>query len=265
MHTLLLNKLNEFRSKYKDGIKLLSQRSHRLTIDKKSLDLVMETQFHDNFELYFNSKGLLKESLHSRRSCNYKINYYYNRHSILYLAVCSITPSNELHSISDFIYDSKGRIEIETVRKYCPRSNLFTLEQHLHSYWNNKEIINIVGHNDDDNEYTVYNTYDLSNRLVETLAICDDEEIIYWYKNEYDRNGEQIKTVYLDNDGNESNSTDYFKFKDGLNSIYFQKSMDSNSMDEFHYITDEKNNWTNRVNIRNGDLKYVCNRKIDYY
>ncbi|MBK6701484.1 MAG: hypothetical protein IPG55_16685 [Saprospiraceae bacterium] len=120
-----------------------------------------------------------------------------------------------------------------------------------------------MGHNDDD-EYIFYNTYDLNQRLIETLAIRDAEDIIAWERNEYDNSNDLIKSIELDQYGEISNITEYYYFRDGPKSVYIRKSNDSNSMQEFHYTLDDKGNWINKVNINNGQPKYVYTREIKY-
>ncbi len=264
MYTLLLDTINDYRSKYKDGMKLLSQKKHKITIEKTSFDLVLEDYFHESYDLHFDSRGLLNESLHYENYATYKINYYYNGQDLLLLAICSNPKNYKLKSISEFSYDNKGRIEIETIRYFSSFSDYISTEQYIHTYTDNKEVIVKLGINEDE-EFIFYNTYDLKQRLIESIVIRDDEEVMYWYKNEYNNSGELIKTIDFDDAGNQIDMNEYYEFRDGLRLVHLRKSKESSSVNEFHYITDEKGNWTNRVNIFDGEPEYVYKRKIEYY
>ncbi|MBK6701485.1 MAG: hypothetical protein IPG55_16690 [Saprospiraceae bacterium] len=124
---------NEYCSKYKKGIRKISQECHLLTIEKHSLDLVMEKKDFDTFELYFESNGRLTGSIHREKYNTYKVNYSYNRKGYLISAICSLTNNCELHSISEFSYDDEDELNMKQFVVFVPirihfrLKNTFTL------------------------------------------------------------------------------------------------------------------------------------------
>ena len=101
--------------------------------------------------------------------------------------------------------------------------------------------------------------------MIESIAIRDAEDIIAWERHEYDDSSDLIKSIDLDQYGEISDITEYYYFRDGLKSVYIRRSNDSNSMQEFYYTIDDKGNWINKINIKNGEPKYVYTRDIKYY
>ena len=263
MH-ILHDSYKKYCSKYKDGMKFLSQKMHKITIETKSFDLVMEAQFNNTYRLYFNLEGLLTESFHNGWDCIYKINYFYNHKSVLISVTCSKLHNYELCSTSEFTYDSKGRIKIETVRHFSFNSNLIWTEQHIHTYNENKEIINILGLYNKDDEFMIYKTYDINHNLIESLTYRNIDEIISWKKNKYNSNGELIRSIILDDKEKLIDVLKYYRFKDGLKSVHLRKSKISNFVSEYHYTIDEKGNWTNKIHIYNGEPRFVTNRTTEY-
>ena len=114
---MFLNEFEKYNSQYEKGIKKISVRSSYPKIVKEPIDLKLEKSF-SNYDLFFNSKGLLLHSVHTEKNKNFKVIYGYNRKGILISAMSLLSEKNELISLSEFEYDEKGRIETETVRSF---------------------------------------------------------------------------------------------------------------------------------------------------
>ena len=72
---MFLDEFEKYNSQYEEGIKKISVRSSYPKIVIEPIDLKLEKSF-GNYDLFFNSKGLLIHSVHTEKNKNLKIRIY---------------------------------------------------------------------------------------------------------------------------------------------------------------------------------------------
>jgi hypothetical protein len=260
---MFLYDFENYNSHYEKGIKKISVRSSYPKIVKETYDLKLEKS-HGNYDLFFNKKGLLLHSVHNETSKNFKIIYGYNRKGILISAMSLLSESNKLISLSEFEYDEKGRIKTETERSFYGTEWGLTTK-YIHSYSAFAEEMLITNDDEEEEDGTFYYTYDDKNRVIEEKAIRGEDDLIDWNKNEYDKDGNLLKTISLDEYGQPDGVYEFLPLKNGLSSGYFYKSNDRNYIREYSFTFNEKGHWINRVMMNDGEAKYYNDRTIEYY
>lgn len=260
---MLLIEIEIFISQYEKGAKKISLRSTRPTIIKENFHLKLEPA-HGNYDLFFNKNGVLLHSVHTERNKSYKIIYGYNKEGAIHTAMQLISEKNELVEISEFIYDENGRIETELCRAF---SSSFgeTLKERIHSYSENTEEIFMTSDDKDEDEHTLYLTFDKNKRKIEEKAVRNNEELVWWNKSEYNEKGELIKEISLNEKGEQDGLYEFFPNPNGIESGYRYSSRDSNYLREYAFEFNEKNIWISQVMINDGEPKYCYNRVIEYY
>lgn len=261
---MFLDQFEKYNSQYENGIKKISFRSSYPRIAKKPIDLTIEKS-HGNYDLFFNRKGLLLHSIHTEKPKNYKVIYGYNHKGILIAAMSLLSEKNELISISEFAYDDKGRIETETVRSFYYSLGYDVTEERIHTYTDNKEEILMTSDDEEEDEHTLYLTYDSKQRVIEEKAIRNEDELVYWNKNEYDKDDNLIKEISLNEHGQPDGVYEFLPFKNGLTSGYNYKSKDTNYLRECSFTLNEIGHWTNQVMMNDGEPRYFYDRTIEYY
>lgn len=261
---MFLDEFEKYNSQYEKGIKKISVRSSYPKIVKEPIDLKLEKSF-GNYDLFFNSKGLLLHSVHTEKNKNFKVIYGYNRKGILIAAMSLLSEKNELLSTSEFVYDDKGRIESETVRSFYYSLGCDYTTEHIHTYTDNKEEIYMTSDDEEEDEHTLYLTYDSKQRVIEEKAIRNEEELVWWEKSEYNEKGELIREISLDENGEQDGVYEFLPFKTEMSSGYQYKSKDSNYLREYTYEFNDKKAWTNQVVLNDGVPMYFYDRVIEYY
>ena len=260
---MFLDDFEKYNSQYEKGIKKIAFRSTRPKILKEPIDITME-QSHGNYDLFFNRKGLLLHSVHTEKNKNYKVIYGYNRKGILLSAMSLLSEMNELISLSEFEYDEKGRIERETVRSFYYRLDRKVISQCIHTYKENIHEM-LMTSDDESEDCTFYYTSDNMGRVIEEKAIRGENELVYWNKNEYDKDDNLIKEISLDEHGQPDGVYEFLPFKNGLTSGYKYKSKDTNYLKEYSFTFNEKGHWVNQVMLNDGEPRYFYERTIEYY
>ena len=261
---MFLGEFEKYLSEYQKGMKKISFRSTRPKIIKENFHLKIE-QSHGNYDLSFNRKGLLLHSVHTEKNQSFKIIYSYNRKGVLIVAMKLLSEKNELLSLSEFVYDDKGRIETETVRSFYYSLGYDVTEEHIHTYTDNKEEIFMTSDDEDEDEHTFYLTYDSKQRVMEEKAIRNKDELVWWNKNEYDKDGNLIREISLGKNGAQDGIYEFLPFKNGLTSGYNYKSKDKNYLREYSYTLNEKGHWINQVMLNDGEPIYFYDRTIEYF
>jgi len=259
---MLLDQFKIYNSEYEKGIKKISVRSSYPKIIKEPIDLKLEKS-HGNYDLFFNRKGLLLHSVHNERD-NYKVIYGYNSKGVLIATMSLLSEKNELLSQSEFMYDDKGRIKTEIDRSFSDMDKEEATNI-IHTYADNKEIIFITGVDGNEDEYTIYLTYDSKHRIIEEKALTNEDELNNWYKNEYDKDDNLIREISLDKNGEPDGVYEFIQFRKGLESGYKFKSIDSNYLREYSYTFNEKGHWISQVMMNDGLPIRFYERTIEYY
>ena len=112
---------------------------------------------------------------------------------------------------------------------------------------------------------TIYNTYDSRKRLIEEKMIRDEDELLYWYKNEYNSKDEMVKQISLSEKGEPDGVYEFMKNENGMNKGYKFTSKDTNYLREYVYTFNEHSHWINQVLMENGEPRYFYDRKIEYF
>ena len=261
---MFLNEFEKYNSQYEKGIKKISFRSSYPKIMKEPIDLKLEKSY-GNYDLFFNSKGLLLHSVHTEKNINYKIIYGYNRKGILIAAMSLLSEKNELISLSEFEYDEKGRIETETVRSfYYSLGSVYTKEQ-IHTYTDNKKEIFMTSNDEEEDEHTFYLTFDSKQRVIEEKIIRNEEELVWWDKSEFDKDGNVIREISLGENGEPNGVYEFLPVKNGKTSGYKYKSKDSSYLREYSFTLNEKGHWINQVMMNDGEPIRYYSRELEYY
>lgn len=261
---MFLNEFKKYNSQYEKGIKKISVRSSYPKIVKNPIDLKMEKSY-GNYDLFFNRKGILLYSVHTEKHNNFKVIYGYNRKGILIAAMSLLSENNELLSTSEFAYDEKGRIETETCRFFYYSSEYDKMEEHIHTYTDNKEKILMTSDDEDEDEHALYLTYNSNQRVIEEKAVRNEEELVWWHKNEFDKDNNLIREISLGVDGEPDGVLEFLPVKNGLASGYNCISKDNNYLREYSYTLNEKGHWINQVVMNDGEPRYFYDRTIVYY
>lgn len=261
---MFLEEFEKYNSQYEKGIKKISFRSSYPKILKEPFDLKLEKSY-GNYDLFFNSKGLLLHSVHTEKRHNFKVIYGYNRKGILIAAMKLLSEKNELISLSEFEYDEKGRIETQTVRSFYHNLGCDYTNQQIHTYTDNMEEIFMTSDDEEEEEGTFYYTYDNKKRVIEEKAIRGEDELIYWNKNEYDKDDNLIKEISLGENGEPDGVYEFLPFKNGMITGYHYKSKDTNYLREYSFTLNEKGHWINQVMMNDGEPRYFYDRTIEYY
>ncbi len=260
---MFLDEFEKYNSQYEKGIKKISLRSAYPKVERKTLHLKMEPSF-DNYDLFFNRKGLLLHSVHIEKNKNYKVIYGYNHKGILLSAMSLLSEKNELISLSEFEYDEKGRIERETVRSFYYSLDPIVISECIHTYKENIHEI-LMTSDDEEEDCTFYYNSDNMGRVIEEKAIRGENELVYWNKNEYDKDDNLIKEISLDEYGKPNGVYEFLPFKNGLSTGYKYKSKETNYLREYSFTFNEKGHWVNQVMLNDGEPRYFYDRTIEYY
>lgn len=260
---MFLDEFEKYNSQYEKGIKKISVRSSYPKIVKEPIDLKLEKS-HGNYDLFFNSKGLLLHSVHTEKNKNFKIIYGYNRKGILIAAMSLLSEKNELISLSEFEYDEKGRIETETCRSFYYSLDCNVISECIHTYKENIHEM-LMTSDDEEEDCTFYYTCDNKKRVIEEKAIRGENELVYWNKNEYDKNDNLIKEISLGEDGEPDGVYEFLPVNNGLATGYHYKSKDTNYLREYSFTFNDKGHWVNQVMLNDGEPRYFYDRIIEYY
>jgi hypothetical protein len=260
---MFLHDFENYTSQYEQGMKKVFYRSGRPKLNHQKNDLKLEKS-HGNYYLVFNREGLLLHSFHSESNKNYKVIYGYNPKGIITTVMKLLSEVNELISISLFEYDENGRISKETVRSFYYMPDYEVTEEWIYTYHENKDLI-LIKNNEEDDLSRIFIYYDDKKRVIEEKIIRNDDEVLCWFKNEYDEENNLIKEISLGEDGEPDGVYEYFPESNRISKGYEYKSKNTNYLREYSYTFDDKGNWINQVVIDNGVPEYFYERSIEYY
>lgn len=261
---MLLDEYEEYTSQYQKGIKKISFRSTRPKILKNVNPPITIEKTFGNYDLVFNRYGILMHSIHDEELNKYKVIYGYNNMGVLISAMKLLSEKNILLAISDFNYDENNRIFSETKRSFF-RDGSEETNKRLHKYIGNKEEIFMTSDFEEEDEYTYYNTFDNNKRLIEQRVVRNNEELVWWNKNEYDSFGNLKQQISLDDNGNPDGIYEYFPFTNGLETGYKYKSEEKNYIREYTYKFNDKKDWISQVTLNDGEPMYFHERIIEYF
>ncbi len=261
---MFLYEFENYRSEYEKGARRISVRSSRPNRPEQP-GVLQPEPFQDNDDLFFNRKGLLLHSVHKRRNKNYKVIYGYNYNGILISIMSLLSETNTLQSLSEFEYDEKGRLLKEVVRTFYFGSGSDFINENIHAYDGNNETVFMTTNVEDADEYTIYTIYDSKQQVIEEKSICNMDELIDWFRYEYDADGNLIKEISLDENGETEGIVEYIHFDNGLSSGYHYKSEETSYQREYFLKYNERGHWIHKVTKDNGEPKYFFDRTIEYY
>jgi len=251
-------------SHYQEGIKKISFRTTRPKIKVENLQLQIE-HAHGNFDLFFDKEGTL---IQSERFDNYKGKktiYGYNKKKFLITALVLNSPKPEVVYLSEFTYDDKGRIEIESC-KSSDGLELNAITELIHYYTGNTEKIVETKCPEYDFENSITLIYDDQNLPIEEISINDDIKLSYWRRNTYDVNNFLIRQVMLDKCGNTTSIYEYKPAPEkGTYPAFKRISSFSDFIVEYLFTYNERGHWINQVVLLNGDPFTFHDRTIEYY
>jgi hypothetical protein len=261
---MFLDEFKKYNSQYEKGKKKISFRSSRPKIEREPIELKMK-QSHGNYDLYFNRKGLLLHSVHTEKQHNFKVIYGYNRKGNLISAMNLLSEKNELISLSEFEYDEEERIETETVRSFNYSLGCDYTSEYIHTYADNKKNIYMTNDNEEEDEHTLYLTFDSKQRVIEEKVIRNEDELVWWNKKEYNNDNNLIKEISLGGNGEPDGVYEFLPVNNGMATGYHYKSKETNYLREYLYTFNEKGHWVNQVVLNDGEPKCFYDRTIEYY
>ena len=80
---------------------------------------------------------------------------------------------------------------------------------------------------DEEDEHSLYLTYDSKQRVIEEKAIRNEEELVRWNKSEFDKDANLLREISLGENGEPDGVYYFIPVKNGLTSGYKYKSKDS--------------------------------------
>ncbi len=262
---MFLEDIEKYTSQYQKGMKKITFRSSYLKLLKEPIEIKID-KVYGNYELVFNNNGLLLHSVHNEQNNNFKVIYGYNNKGFLITAMKLFCEKNVLISRSEFKYNNRGKIETETVYKFCLGTNDYKIiECHTHTYEENKRTITVKNYEDEkDTFFCVYLTYNNIGNVIEEKAL-DIGGLVYWNKKEYDNDNNLLKEISLDENGVQDCLYEFFPLKNNLESGYVCKSAETNYRRDYSFTFNEKNHWINKVIMNDGGPRYFYDREIEYY
>ena len=271
---MFLGEFEKYTLLYAKGARKIAFRSSYPRIMIKPVDLKLEKSY-GNYDLFFNQKGLLLHSVHTEKNKNYKVIYGYNNKGILISAMKLLSEKNELISLSEFVYDEKGRIKTETCLHKYYTLGYDAKEKYIHTYTDQNEEILMIDDRDDEEEYTCFIKYDekqqkIENKLVRNIAHIADEfkwndELVWWYRYEYDMNDNLIKEISIDKQGQEKGVYEFLPYKNNMDAGYKFSDKNTAYLREYSYTFNDRGHWIDQVVMNDGEPKYFYDRTIEYY
>lgn len=259
---MFLSELAEYTSQYRGGMKSISFRSASLKIDSDTCDLEVR-KTHGNYELFFNKKGFLTHSVHHDEAHDYTMVYGYGDGKMPLAAQKIENETQKLLELTVYYYDKPGRISREENWHFCEGSNWHKNEEALHTYneISRTTVYPISSPTVTDVAFT--NTWHKWRKLGEVKSLGENNTFISWYRNKY--SGENLATrTSLDENGIENGRYDYFYRYRLMISCRYQ-SAKLNYREEYQHTFNEREQWTTKLVLRDGEPTHVYERDIVYY
>jgi hypothetical protein len=242
---------------FEEGARIVSVRSYFSRIG-------IRTEAYGNYDLHFSMSGLLLQSFHMEQRKNFEIDYSYDTKDNLIKAEQRNPITKELEEISEFTYDEQGRILTEKCRAFYPKLIVkIATATTIYKYKDLSEIV--VTTSDYDDQYTTYYTYNLNKQLIEQKSYYKREGLHEWIRYEYDKNGNQIRLIHIDEKGELYLSYEFYPDKNGLCLGYKCISIDSNYTREYIYKFNDRGHWKTETRLDDGLPRTICERIIEYY
>jgi|APTNR8051073442_1049403.scaffolds.fasta_scaffold00018_199 hypothetical protein len=260
---MFLDEFVKYSSQYRNGIKSISFRSGVPKIEKISYALELK-EFHGNYELFFNSKGVLTHSVHHDKpyKCTMVFGYGYGKRLI---ATSKLhTEDQSLLELTQYYYDKSNRIRKEVNWNFYGSFRWNDNDKAIHTYKEDSKIIVLPKSRSSDVEATFITRYDEHGKITEEKSFSEPSDLISWSRNEYNSAGELMREISLDENGMEDGVYEYLPFKDGLATGYRYKSIKESYLKEYRYTYDEKGNWNSQVVLLDGEPQYIHERAIIY-
>ncbi len=260
---MFLDEFLKYSSQYRKGIKSISFRSSVPKIEKNSYALQLR-EFHGNYELYFNSKGVLINSVHHDNPYKCTMVYGYGYGKKLIATSKLHTENQNLLELTQYFYDKSNRIRKEVNWNFYNSFRWNDYDKALHTYTEDTRIMVLPKSKSSDEEATFITRYDQHRRIIEEKSFREPTDLISWTRSEYNSVGELVREISLNDNGEEDGVYEYLPFKDGLSTGYRFKSDNESYLKEYRYTCDENRNWVSQVVLLNGEPQYIYEREIIY-
>ena len=101
--------------------------------------------------------------------------------------------------------------------------------------------------------------------MVEEKFIKGEDGLVYWNKFEYNEEGNLLKEISLDENGNPDGIYEYLPYISGLMSGWNFISNDSNYLKQYLYQFNDLGHWVNQIIMKDGEPQLFYDREIEYY
>lgn len=248
---------------YVKGVSRVEIKNYTYRTEKGELLPDLRETF-DKTTLFFTSSGKLMFSKHVcgpelKSMCTYS---YCGGNPVSILQV-------SLHDLnwqarSDFIYDEHKRIALEVVNTNLKDAINDEGTRYYHQY---KERCEIEYHKEEiegliDDEYKWMSNYDDAGRLIEEIALCN-EEIMYHCKNVFSDKGFLEREQELDADGVILSETELI-YENGYLVCAIKNDGLNKEVWKYVYEFDKNGNWLTKLRIINDIPENVIVRNLFY-
>jgi hypothetical protein len=228
-------------------------------INKASLTFTEEKR-HGNFDLYFNKRGILMLSFHFEKNGSYKIIYGYNNSNQLLTLTKLHSESNIIQSNTSIKYNSNGKIISEKSKEYYIDGS-YHINKNKYSYSENYTEIKHTYDLEKLNATTCL-TYNNNGNLIEDKR-CREVDDVYWWDKHIYENGLLVKTYHLD--GEPGFMIEHYPQIKNLPIKEKMISPKGETIHDYNYEFDNKDNWILRTHFRNDIPITFCSREIEFY
>jgi len=255
----------ELSSHYQEGMKKIKYRNTWVKIQQDDLELKL-TQARGNYDLYFNEAGYLYQCVHFDEYKNSRIKYNYDRFNRLVSAIEVSPLNNEFREIYELTYDDQGRLATETCRTFQSEDEPMKSFYYIHKYIDNMDIISAFINDEDEAAYEMRHTYDKNHNLIEMKGFFRNHEMEGWSKFKYDKQGNLIKQMHLDDRGRTFKTLNFRPpFLKGTGSPFTCVTPKQTYTIDNKYSFNEKGHWIQKIFLNNNEMTTFCTRDIEYY
>lgn len=255
---MFLDEFEKYRAQYQKGIKKIAFRTTRPKVLKEPVDLKLEKS-PGNYDLYFNTRGTLLESVHERAK-QYKVVYGYDERGRLdnFMEISCL--DHEIESQTSFFYGKDGKISKE-IHRISIDDEWYT-DECTYARKANIEEINVSSEYDRDCVITT--VYDEKKRVVEEKFMAEDG-LIWWDKKEYNEANQLINETSLDQDGIPDGVNEYFYNTNGVDYGYHCTSEGKSYRRDYIHTLNDRGHWILQVVMNDGEPIIYYSRDIEYY
>ncbi len=250
-----------YADQYVDGAQKISIRSTKPVIEKETYSLNLEHSF-GNYDLYFNTEGVLLYSVHFENN-KFRTVYGYDNKGQLVTSMQVKLDTGELMELSTFDYDGDGRLILERCHENDFDLNFEDSEDRIHKYYDNTEEIVTLCQIEPDAKHVEIVTYDEASGLVTDRTIKSDDKLVIRVAHEYSDES-VIRRIYSCKSVEPYEVSEYIRGEHRLITTCKHRSDESSCIFKYVFTFDEKGEWTSRVSLEDGEPKHNVERKIDY-